>query len=80
MPAFCIIETEDGWTVVEQNEGASAEETAELHGGILIDAGPYSCYDDAYDALLAAQQELMDDESSDTPGTRALEDRAGPDD
>lgn len=80
MAAFCIIETDDGWTIVEQAEGATAEAAAESHGGVLIDAGPYASYDDAYDALLAAQQELLDDEASDTPGGRMLEDRADRDD
>lgn len=63
MPFYLIIENEQGLEVVEQDEKSTPEETASEHGGILIDAGPYKSYDDAYDALLALQQEDEDEET-----------------
>ncbi|MEX0703505.1 MAG: hypothetical protein WD069_15530 [Planctomycetales bacterium] len=76
MTNFCIIETDDGWIVIDHPASMTAEEAAERHGGVLIDAGPYDDYDQAYDALLAAELELQDDDSGDVPGTRVLEDRS----
>jgi hypothetical protein len=57
MITFAIIEVEDGLTVIEFEAGANAEEAAIDHGGVLVDAGPYDSYDDAYDALLEMEEE-----------------------
>jgi len=51
MVDFAIIELEDGLTVVELQPGQSAEDAAASRGGILIDPGPYSSYEEACDAL-----------------------------
>lgn len=75
MALYCIIETDDGWTIVEHPPDATAEEAAHRHGGVVIDPGPYDSYADASDALEALQMELDDEESSDVPGTQALEGR-----
>lgn len=80
MAAYCIIETDDGLTVVEHPDGMTAEQTAHQHGGVVIDSGPYTNYDDACDALTALQMELEDEEASETPGTQALEGRYEVDD
>jgi hypothetical protein len=69
------METEDGWTIAEYREGMTAEEAAELQGGVVIDPGPYESYDEAYDALLSLEEELASEDTSDIPGTRALEGR-----
>lgn len=75
MPQYCIIETEDGWTIVEHESGTTAEETAHRTGGTVIDPGPYDSYEDACDALEALQGELQEDDASDVPGSGVTEGR-----
>jgi hypothetical protein len=55
MPLFTIIENEDGLTVAEMRPGATPEETATRHRGVLVDAGPFHSFDEAYDAAVAIQ-------------------------
>jgi hypothetical protein len=57
MALYEIIETDAGLTVVEMEPGAPPEETALRHDGIVVDAGPFPSFDDAYDAVLALQKE-----------------------
>lgn len=52
MPTFAIIEIDDGLTVVEVAEQETAEDAALMRGGIVIDPGPYTSYQDAYDAMM----------------------------
>lgn len=80
MAAYCIIETDDGWTIVEHPAEITAEEAAHRQGGIVVDPGPFDSYEDACDALTGLQEELDDDESADVPGTQALESRYETDD
>jgi hypothetical protein len=61
MTQFAIIEVDDGLTIVELQPGQSAEEVAVREGGVLVDAGPYSSYDDAYDALIELEGEDEDE-------------------
>lgn len=75
MPMYCIIETDDGWTVAEHPQDGTAEEAAHRLGGTVIDPGPYDSYEDACDALEALQGELDESEPSDVPGTQSLEGR-----
>ncbi len=75
MPAYCIVETEDGWTIAERRSGETAVDAAERMGAVLIDAGPFEDYEEAQDALTALQSELDEDDTSDVPGNRSLEDR-----
>jgi hypothetical protein len=60
MPHFAIIETDAGLTVAETDPTLQPEEAAIRHGGVVVDPGPYRSYDDAYDAMLALEDE--DDE------------------
>jgi hypothetical protein len=53
----------------------NVQTVAEKHGGLLVDSGPYNNYEDALEALEALQLELDDEDVSDLPGTRPLEDR-----
>lgn len=62
MAAFIIAETDSGLTVAEWPEGVTAEEAAERAGGVLVDRGPYSSYEDANDALVAIQREELDED------------------
>jgi hypothetical protein len=73
---YCIIETEDGWTIAEMPANRSAEEVAGQLGAAVIDPGPYDSYEDANDALESLQEELAENGgTSDVPGNRAIESR-----
>lgn len=72
---FCIIETENGWSIVQHADDVTAEVAAEQNHGTLLDPGPYRTWEDADDALTSLQQELDDDSSSDVPATGTLESR-----
>ena len=60
MVYFAIIEVDDGFTIIEVKDEQPAEEIALREGGILVDPGPYSSYEEACDAL--DQLEVEDDE------------------
>ncbi len=62
MLSYEIIEMDEGLAVAEIPAGATAEEVALARGGIMIDPGPYTSFDEAYDALLALQAEEDMDE------------------
>jgi hypothetical protein len=62
MVFYQIIETDDGLAVAETPPGAETEAVVMAHGGILIDPGPYKTYADAYDAMLALQEEEEEEE------------------
>ena len=62
MALYEVIETDEGLTVVELEPGMPPEETALRHDGIVVDAGPFRSYEDAYDAVLAIKEEEEDDE------------------
>jgi hypothetical protein len=62
MLLYQVIETDDGLAVAESQPGTVPEEVAAAHGGILIDPGPYTTFEDAYDAMLALQEEQEEDE------------------
>jgi len=81
MAMYCIIETEDGWTIVDHREDQTAEQAAHDRGGVVVDPGPYTSYEEANDAMISLQQELADDEDiSDLPGTHPYEGRYETDD
>jgi len=61
MTQFAIIEVDDGLTVVEIKPGQKPEEAAVHEGGTLVDPGPYSSYEDAYDALTDLEVDEDDD-------------------
>jgi hypothetical protein len=61
MHYFTIIELDDGLSIVEIKPHETPEEAALREGGILIDVGPYTSYDDALDAL--AELEPEDEEA-----------------
>jgi hypothetical protein len=74
MIRYCLVEREQGLTIVEIADDQNPEDAARLAGGVLVDPGPYQSQEEAYEALLALEQELGD-ETSDTPDVGALEDR-----
>jgi len=64
MRRYIVIETEAGLMVADQSPGVPAEQVAARYGGLVVDPGPYTTYQDAYDALLAIQRETEDEETS----------------
>lgn len=72
---YCILETEEGWTITEVPANLTAAEVAAESGETVIDPGPYDSYEDASDALVSLQDELGEDGTSDLPGTRTIESR-----
>ena len=60
---FAIIEVEDGLTVTELASHENPEAAAKLRGGIVIDPGPYEDYEEAYQAMLALEDEIEDSPS-----------------
>jgi len=49
---YAIIETNNGLTVVELSTGVTPEQAAIKVGGVVIDEGPYTSFEEAYDALM----------------------------
>jgi hypothetical protein len=62
MLLYQIIETDDGLAVAETRPGVTPEEVAAAQGAVLIDPGPYRTLEDAYDAILALQQEEAEED------------------
>lgn len=62
MLLYEIIETDEGLAVAEVPPGNTPEDVAASRGGLLVDPGPYTTYEDAYDAMLAIQKEDEEDE------------------
>jgi hypothetical protein len=62
MLQYELVETNDGLTVVEIPTGCSAEEAAVQQGGLIVDPGPFTSYEDAYEALMALKLEEEDEE------------------
>ena len=63
MLSFAVIEVDDGFTIVEVRDGQLAEDAAINEGGVLIDPGPYTTYEEACDALdlLEADEDEFED-------------------
>jgi len=53
MLRYELIETDEGLTVIEIPTNATAEEAARQQGGLIVDPGPFTSYEDAYEALMA---------------------------
>ncbi len=58
MPLFAILEVDEGLTITELENEETAEDCAILQGGVVVDPGPYYSYQDAYEALLALEDEV----------------------
>jgi hypothetical protein len=61
MSLFAIIEVDEGLTVAELAPDEAPEAAAMSQGGVVIDPGPYHTYQDAYDAMLALEDEIEDE-------------------
>ena len=62
MPSYAIIQVDDGLTAVELRPGATPEETAVRHRGVLVDSGPYPSLSEAYEAIVALEFEDANEE------------------
>ncbi len=65
MLLYELIETDEGLSVVEIPEGATAEDAARQQEGIVVDPGPFTSYEDAYEALMALKLDEDEDEEID---------------
>jgi hypothetical protein len=57
MTNYVIVEVDEGLTIALVAENSTPKEAAESSGGQLIDPGPYESYEDAYDAMMALEDE-----------------------
>ena len=58
MSSYAIVETEVGLTVTElQNEAHPEDDALRCHG-VLVDPGPYPSYEDAFDAIGRAADQV----------------------
>ena len=57
---YAIVEVDDGFTIIQFNEGESARDAALREGGVLVDENTYFSYVEAYEAL--EQLEVFDTE------------------
>ena len=55
MKLFAIIETDAGLTVAETGPLEGPEETAVRNDGLVVDPGPFTSYEEAYEALLSLE-------------------------
>ena len=62
-------------TVAEVGPQQTADDVAAKRDGEVVDPGPYDTYEEAADAMVSVQEELHDDATTDTPGTRVTEGR-----
>ena len=59
MLRYELVENDAGLTVIEIPNGYTAEEAARQQEGLIVDPGPFTSYEDAYEALMALK---LDDE------------------
>jgi hypothetical protein len=65
MLRYELVETNEGMTVIEIPDGATAEEAARQQDGLIVDPGPFTSYEDAYEALMALKLDENEDEELD---------------
>jgi hypothetical protein len=68
MVLYEIVETDEGLTVAEFDQGVLPEDAAAQVGGTVVNAGPFESYGEAYDALLSLAEAEDDDEEGKFPG------------
>ena len=54
---FFIAELDDGFTVLELSDEADPADIAAEAGGTVADAGPFSSYEDASDAIAELEED-----------------------
>lgn len=64
MLQYAIIETEDGLAVTQLRSTKPLDDLAAEHGAIVVDPGPYGSFDEAYDAMIAIEEEEGEDEGA----------------
>ncbi len=68
MVLYEIVETDEGLTVAEFDQGTMPEDAAARVGGTVVDPGPIESYGEAYDALLSLAEAEEEDEEGKFPG------------
>jgi hypothetical protein len=62
MLRYELIETNEGLTVIEIPPDNTAEDAARQQGGLVVDPGPFTNYEEAYEALMAMKDEENEEE------------------
>ena len=62
MLQYAIIETEDGLAVTQLPPTKLVEDLAAENGAVIVDPGPYASFDDAYDAMIAIEEEESEED------------------
>jgi hypothetical protein len=62
MLRYELIENNEGLTVIEIPTGETAEEAARQQDGQIIDPGPFTSYEEAYEALMAMKLDNEEEE------------------
>ncbi len=57
MNHFIVIETDAGLQVASVQSNEPPADAAARHGGVIVDAGPFHTYEDAYDAMLLVPED-----------------------
>ncbi len=61
MTYYQIVETESGYMIVPHDPKMRPADIASRHRGVVVDPGPYKTYEEAYDAILALDDEEEED-------------------
>jgi hypothetical protein len=61
MLRYELVETNDGLTVIEVPPGMTCEDAAQQQNAQLIDPGPFTNYEEAYEALMALKPDAEED-------------------
>ena len=61
MALYEIVETDVGLTVAELEPGMLPEDAAVKAGGVVVDAGPFHSFDEAYDVMISLEDEEEED-------------------
>ena len=64
MSRFVIVDTDDGFEIVDVNDGGNPIDAAYEHRGFIADDVFYASYDEAYDAMCQMQEVEEEGESA----------------
>ena len=62
MLRYELVETDEGLTVIEIPSGTTPEQAAKQQGGLIVDPGPFTSYEDAYEALMALKEDVDEED------------------
>jgi hypothetical protein len=63
MLRYELVETEAGLSVIEIPDGYTAEQAARQQDSLVVDPGPFTSYEEAYEALMALKLDEDEEEA-----------------